>query len=646
MLKNIFFKLLVIVGLIFSREVQSQVRFHIEPGSKQIGRTDQLQVSYTIDGTMQVSGFRTSAFAGWSVISGPSVSSQEVSINGNSKVSTSYVYVLTPRQVGNLKLPMATAIVNGHQMTCFPIWIKVSSKRHLGNAGTSPSSAGNSLLPDPAQLFGQPDPDQAKLSREENQSAILKPGENWNDKIKSNLFVRVIASKTNCVVGEPLLITYKLYTRLPIEAKLAKQPSFNSCTIYEMTPLNPTEGMEKVNGKLYKTCIVRQVQIFPLQPGDIKMDAAVMDNNVMFYRQSYFNNVPENHHIQIASQPLVIHVHALPGNGSKDANGTVGNFSIDAHVARSIFPAQDNNTLYVTITGEGNFQSITTPSIKWPDNIDHFDGKDSSLINKQNFPSSGSKTFSIPFVANEKGKMVIPPIHFTFYNPETGKYESVQTDSIPLNVKPAEKNQFLLGLGNRWYHDQIFYIIALFIILALLVYAIIRSVKRSKENRIKALKTAQYNAEKQRKEDHAFHFASERKEKNANENQEVDNQTSQEKSEIFEKDNTEIRLRDLRDLYEHSNYSGSLSEFISLARNTALEIEKQSWLTSTEKEKIQKITLLCNEALYSPNASVQKETIYQLIESLLEKSIQIKIAENKQAILNSEIKKPETGLRN
>src|SRR3569833_2108854 len=63
---------------------------------------------------------------------------------------------------------------------------------------------------------------------------VLKPGENPKEKIRKNLFLKVQVDKTTCYVGEPIVATYKLYSRLSSESKVTKRPSLNGFSVYDM----------------------------------------------------------------------------------------------------------------------------------------------------------------------------------------------------------------------------------------------------------------------------------------------------------------------------------------------------------------------------------------------------------------------------
>jgi len=56
---------------------------------------------------------------------------------------------------------------------------------------------------------------------------FLKPGENAADKIQKDLFIKLDVSKTSCYVGQPIIVSFKLYTRLRSESTITDAPSFN-----------------------------------------------------------------------------------------------------------------------------------------------------------------------------------------------------------------------------------------------------------------------------------------------------------------------------------------------------------------------------------------------------------------------------------
>ena len=273
------------------------------------------------------------------------------------------------------------------------------------------------------------------------QNTILKPGEDPQDKIRSQIFIKTTLSKSTCFVGEPVLVIYQLYTALYCQPKVVKQPSFNGCSLVEMTTDEP-EYLDKVNGKMYRVLLIRKVQLTPLQEGELLIPPAVVNNEVGFTSTENPYRM-QNYNAAVSSHIDSIHVKPLPPGKPADYSGIAGDkFTITAKVDSTTIPKGENDLLQITIAGEGNIEAIGLPAIKWPKGIEPFEGNDSQHINKMNFPVRGNKTFAIPFIGTQQGNKVIPAVTFTFFNIATQQFETISTQPISISVikaLPAKK---------------------------------------------------------------------------------------------------------------------------------------------------------------------------------------------------------------
>jgi hypothetical protein len=420
---------------IFTKSV-GQSTFQIKPGAREIGRQDVLQVEYAVKGSTNASNFVEPVFKGWKVLSGPSLSSQQISVNGKTESSVSYIYSIQPNIAGTLIIPSSTVEIDGKKLTCSPVSIKVKNTAHVAGANATTSNG----LQLPGGFFKEDNLGEDEIDK----TSILQPGETVASLIKNNIFVKVFTNKAECVTGEPILVTYKLFTRLHSQSKVAKQPAFNGCTVYEMTTDEQVPQIEKYKGKDYKTYILRKVQIFPLQTGPLTLDIASVDNEISLYKKNntgYPDAITQN--VTLSSEPLTLHVNALPEkNKPKDGNSTVGIFSIHTMVEKMTDTAGENNNLIINIFGVGNFQNINCPTVLWPTNSEHFDNTEKSDINKLTFPASGTKTFIIPFLAKQAGRLLIASIPLTYFDMNTRQYKTVYSDSVEVTVLPALKTRF------------------------------------------------------------------------------------------------------------------------------------------------------------------------------------------------------------
>jgi hypothetical protein len=424
--------LLSIALLLTIFDLQAQVQFSIAVDVKEIGRNDELQVDYVITGTGKVSNFNPPNFEKWKVISGPDYSTVSYNVNGVKDQVVKYSYVLQPTTTGDLPLPGTSIVANNKTFSCKHVIVKVNKQEHLD--GVPP--------PGSSSLF------QGGLTMQDNQGEdefakeyVLKAGEDPVKKIKNNLFVKASASKMKVYVGEPVLITYRLYTRLKSHSRVVKQPAFTGCSVHEMTTNDLVSERVVVNGKTYNSYLFRKVQLIPLQAGKMLIGQASVENSVTFLASSsdlrnlYYDQPTGNEHsVTLTTDPVSVEVLPLPDNISTH---TLGKYTISAKLKKDTSAANESNALIVTVEGAGNFKSLGEPEIKWQESIYHFDAVETDEIDKLSFPLAGKRVYEIPFEANSAGKVEISPISLSFFDPAKGTVQTSRSTPLQLTVTPA-----------------------------------------------------------------------------------------------------------------------------------------------------------------------------------------------------------------
>ena len=230
--------------------------------------------------------------------------------------------------------------------------------------------------------------------------------------MQKNLFIKLDVNKTSCYVGEPIIASYKLYTRLRSETNITSAPSFNGFSVSELELNNNNSATtEKYNGREYNVYTMRKVQLYPLQPGTITLDPVVADNKVTFLKSEYagtqrgdmFYDMLQNfadatspqdavieQHVTLRSKAVEVTVKPLPvENKPEDFKGAVGSFTIQASFQKNKITTDDAGNLKIVLGGTGNIQLINAPKINWPENIDGYDAKITDDINKSSVPMKG-----------------------------------------------------------------------------------------------------------------------------------------------------------------------------------------------------------------------------------------------------------------
>jgi hypothetical protein len=507
------FPLVVLIAFLPGLFASGQVKFTTVVSSWDIGQKDYLQLEYIVENARQIDNMTPPTFPGFQIVQGPVQSSGMSIVNGNVTQTKGLSYVLQPVRTGKFTIGGATATVDGHPVRSNAVTITVHAGGSGGNNPSNPGGGNPFAQPFGADPFGgAPDP------RDVDREYILRPGEDVKDKIRKNLFVKVQVNKNTCFVGEPIVATYKLYSRLSSESRVTKRPSLNGFSVYDMVdPGSDPVSVEKLNGKAYTVHIIRKTQLIPLQSGNINLDPVEVENTVHFVKgggrqdtrrsgnsirdlldQMMDDNSwgPEvNENVTLDTKPVAITVKPLPENKPAGYNGAVGSFSIETSLAGKTIAAQDEATLHVVVKGKGNLPVLTAPVIDWPSGFDAFEPTTKEDVNKTIAPMSGSKTFDYVFTPRTPGHYTIPAVNFSYFDPSSQTYKSAGSDPQDIQVTPAvRKSRSAAGVAavrpetqsttsriGRFIQDHLEWIFAVLLISGVAVYFWRQNLRLKKE---------------------------------------------------------------------------------------------------------------------------------------------------------------------
>lgn len=421
----------------------------VASASKRVITHDEfVTLQFNVENTKDIEQFIPPSFNGCKIIEGPMHVAGSSTINGVQSNYISFVYIVQPRLPGRYSFSGASAKVDGKRLVFNTVSIDVVEGQGSGALYS----------------FQKNNRDRYKNPEEELYSDyILRRGENIQDKIRKNLFIKVDVNKTSCYEGEPVVASYKLYTRLRSSSKVSRRPSFNGFSVYDMVdPSIQPSAVEKLNGKDFNVYLIRKAQLFPLQSGTLELDAAEVENDVTFLRAEYAMKDKGEHlpdllrsfeaddirheglaaeKVNIKSNPVSVTVKALP-DVSKPASfdGAVGKFSIEATVDKKELELHDAAILKVIIKGEGNFGIVNAPVIRWPKGVEVYEPYAKEDFLKSMVPLRGYKTFQFTFMPKQSGYLTIPGVEFSYFDPKANKYETIVTDSIGIKTLPGAGN--------------------------------------------------------------------------------------------------------------------------------------------------------------------------------------------------------------
>lgn len=480
------------------------VVFTASASANKIGIKDQVQVQFTLRDAENPQSITSPSGNDFAIVGGPYQStSSNTQIIGNRMVSSQAItltYVLQPRHEGTLTIPPVVAKdAAGHSYQSNSVTIQV--------VPGSMQQQQQRRQPSRFDPFGDQDDDvmalmqrmqqmqqqqmqamqQMQQRRGVPQQQMQQPQTTQNDapvnddEIKKDLFIRVAVDKSKVTIGEQVTISYKLYSRIPMQMGISKLPSLNGFWTQDFDipkQAKPTE--EVIDGKKYQVFLLKKSALFPQQAGTLELDPAeakgvarivqqvkrrmsdmfdpfgggtLMMNDPIF-NNSYYNALAyKDVQVHLKSTPVKITVTDLPTkNKPENFSGGVGNFSISGKVDKRELTADEVATLTLTITGSGNLKLIEVPKLELPNGLNTYDPVVLDTVTGRSTTISGSKIISYVITPNTPGDYDIPSVPFTYYNSQSGTYVTEHTEPFKLHVKPGK----LTGgakAGNVAYHD-------------------------------------------------------------------------------------------------------------------------------------------------------------------------------------------------
>ncbi len=377
----------------------------------------------------------------------PSQSSQITIINGRRSESRSVTmqYLITPRREGSFEIPALTIQADGKSFDTQPLRF-VASKSVSGDL----------------------------------------------------LFVEIAGSKDQVFVGQPLDLTLKIWLKPYRDSQrqltlseadmwqmISPQTSWGgfAARIKELAENNQRPGGKEVlrddgqgNERSYYLYEI-EATVYPKRPGKIDADdvqivvnyptalgkarspfAGLFDDSPFGSRDPFGGRSPlsrmmnddffassfGNRLTVSSTRPIVGEVNVdatevlpVPTEGRPaDYRGAVGRYRIVTEATPTTVDAGDPITLNIGIAGTGPMELVQAPPLAELDSLTaDFKVADESLAG---FVQQGSKVFSTTIRPRREGISEIPPIRFSFFDPDTKSYQTVTSEPIAIKVNKSE----------------------------------------------------------------------------------------------------------------------------------------------------------------------------------------------------------------
>ncbi|HEV7357318.1 MAG TPA: BatD family protein [Steroidobacteraceae bacterium] len=340
-------------------------------------------------------------------------------INGTTLPSSSMVMRVTPQIAGIFTIPAVTPKSQ-------PLVLQVNA----APSGAYVPRADNRTAPLPPPILS---------------GGSLPKGVHLSD--DGSAYVRLSIPKREVYVGESVPVEIEVGMRSGFVSSLNGMPKLTEDNFTLNNLSHQPERSEKlINGEQFVLFTWRSI-LSVVKPGTFSLSAeapltvkirtrskrdAQLDDRFgdPFWQNLFGTTIPKD--IDVTSPPQELKVLELPAAGRPaDFHGAIGTFNIVSDIAPAKADVGDPMTLRLRITGSGSFDRVDSAMLDRVDQWKTYPPK-SSFNTSDPIGFSGMKTFEQPVIASKAGAQTLPALSFSYFDPNTRRYETAR--SVPLNV--------------------------------------------------------------------------------------------------------------------------------------------------------------------------------------------------------------------
>jgi hypothetical protein len=349
-------------------------------------------------------------------------STQVSLVNGQMSASVVHTYVLMPQREGTLTIDPITVQVDGRSFNTEPITVEVL-----------PASSAQQASPGSSGVTGEP-------------TAPL------GDALQFQLGV----DRTRAYLGQAIPARLQLLIG-GVAVRGIEMPVLEADGFLVTPVQQPEQSDVVVNGQPHALLEFRTTLV-PIRTGALTAGPATIGCQVAVRRErlrqpsasggdpfeqifggSLFDDFfghSRVQSVQVTADPVTIAVLPLPEEGQPPGfTGAVGRLTLKADAVPIELAAGEPVTLTVTVTGEGNFDTVSAPELVGDlSGFKVYPPQQRQATGGATEP--GAKVFEQVLIPLDPAVREIPPARFSYFDPVSGRYETITEPAIPLVVHP------------------------------------------------------------------------------------------------------------------------------------------------------------------------------------------------------------------
>ena len=262
-----------------------------------------------------------------------------------------------------------------------------------------------------------------------------------------DVFMRMHVAKRSVYEQEGFLVSFKIYSLLNFNNINPKFPEFEGFLAQEIDLKKLDLLTEQYNGRNFQTVVIKQTILYPQRAGQIQIGSGNVEIRLRVPTQARVRSIFEDFFSTyqdidktIETSPVTIDVKPLPPGKPANFSNAVGNFTMNSEINKTELKANEVVTIKLTVKGNGNLRVLKKPDVKFPNDFEVYDPKETNNYSVSTGGSSGSKTFEYMAIPRFAGDFEIPAVTFSYFDPQDGTYKTLKTEPYTLHVARDESS--------------------------------------------------------------------------------------------------------------------------------------------------------------------------------------------------------------
>lgn len=379
----------------------TQVRFEAKASKQKLGVNERLRVDFEMN--QDGDNFRAPSFSGFTVVGGPNQTVSNQWINGKRTYSKTYSFFLAPTARGKFTVGQAEITVDGEVYKTSPIQVEVTA-------------------------------------------AVDEPTDGDNTDLVANDNLHLVAeiSNSNPYLNQAITVVYKLYVSPRISVSNWREmdsPVFRDFWSQNIDIRQLKIETGEFRGEPYRYVVLRKTILYPQKTGELDIEPLTLSVSVDVpsdRRDIFGGRLYKTIDKTVAAGKRTINVKPLPEEGKPAGfTGAVGKFDFKVTPSRTELAATESMNVKVQVSGNGNLKLFELPQLEVPGSLERYEAERTENVRTDLNGTQGSLTDTYTVIPTRQGKYPIPSLSFSYFDPGSQSYRTMNSNEILLEVDRA-----------------------------------------------------------------------------------------------------------------------------------------------------------------------------------------------------------------